>query len=192
MVGVTLDMRGDDGDKDISHLHNCWMEPFTEIRKLKENEVWKWKIWFWKCGFYEISRWKSWDGDLAVEAWSLREIRNGYKARIGLNRTKRCFSTCPPCTNKYFPVIYFSAIVVLFLFDRSDWMPQEISLLACDWNGHHPGSALNIPWRSHISCEEPSPGLVRDIANNLPYCSDALDGPGTVSVVLSHLFPPTW
>lgn len=47
--------------------------------------------------------------------------------------------TCFP-----FQVLYFLTITVLFLCYRSDWMSQKINLLACDWNGHHPRSALNF------------------------------------------------
>lgn len=103
-------------------------------------------------------------------------------------------SVCPSYPRKCFPfqILYFLTITVLFLCYRSDWMSQEINLLACDWNGHHPWSALSFSWRSHISCEESSPGLPRDLTNNFPYCSDIPDGPWPVSTVLSYPFSPTW
>lgn len=103
-------------------------------------------------------------------------------------------STCSSYPRKCFPflILYFLIRATLFLLYRSDWMSQEIGTLACDWNGHHPQSALNFPRRSHISCKEPSTSLLGDLTNNFPYRPDTPDGPRPVSPVLSHPFPPTW
>lgn len=136
-------------------------------------------------------------GDLEKSYWfdstplSLESLHNKithvkiikFIRSICLSHPRKCFP---------FQILYFLTIDILFLLYRSDWVSQEIDILACDRNGHHPRSALNFPWRSHISCKEPSTSLLGDITNNFPYCSDSPDGPWPVSTVLSYLFPPTW